>query len=257
MHVWTHLKPESDGVTGIGLYPDGMVEHDGMVGQLLDKLDEPGIADNTIVVYSTDNGAETISWPDGGITPFLGEKGTTWEGRFRIPLVVLWPSVIKPGSKMNGKDWRVHLDGYNMVPYLFGETEDSPHEEIFYFDQAGNLNAVRVRDWKAHRATLHGGINTAIRETPAWPVMVNLKVNPYERAWEESAMYTRWYAENTMWIFVPIQQRIKQFFSTFADYLLQAGSSLSARNVGYQTLRQQQLLQRLSDVETIVPAARQ
>ncbi len=289
MHVWTHLKPESDGVTGIGLYPDGMVEHDGMVGELLDKLDELGIADNTIVIYSTDNGAETISWPDGGITPFHGEKGTTWEGGFRVPLVVRWPGVIEPGSKMNGiishedwfptlaaavgepdlveevkqgktmngTEWRVHLDGYNMVPYLSGEAETSPREEIFYFDQAGNLNAVRVRDWKAHFATLHGGINTAIRETPAWPLVINLKANPYERAWHESAMYVRWYAENTMWIFVPIQERIKRFFSTFADYPIQTGSSLSAGNIGYQTLRQQELLRRLEGVETIMPGYRQ
>ena len=114
-----------------------------------------------------------------------------------------------------------------------------------------------MQDWKAHFATLHGGINTAIRETPAWPVVVNLKADPYERAWEESELYIRWYGENTMWIFVPIQERIKQFFTTFADYPFQAGSSLSAGNIGYQTLRQQQLLQRLSDVETIMPGYRQ
>ena len=101
MHVWTRLKKESEGKTGIGLYPDGMVEHDGHVGLFLDKLKELGIDDNTIVVYSTDNGAETGSWPDGGITPFHGEKGTTWEGGFRVPLVVRWPGVIKPGTVYN------------------------------------------------------------------------------------------------------------------------------------------------------------
>ena len=109
MHVWTRLKAESVGVTGIGLYPDGMVEHDGHVGQLLKQLDDLGIADNTIVIYSTDNGAETISWPDGGITPFHGEKGTTWEGGFRAPCVVRWPGTVKPGSKiseiMSHEDW--------------------------------------------------------------------------------------------------------------------------------------------------------
>ncbi len=99
MHVWTRLKAESEGRTGIGLYPDGMAEHDDHVGMLLTKLDDLGIADNTIVIYSTDNGAETVSWPDGGITPFKGEKGTTWEGGFRVPLVVRWPGVIEPGSK--------------------------------------------------------------------------------------------------------------------------------------------------------------
>ena len=109
MHVWTHLKKASEGKTGIGLYPDGMVEHDGMVGEVLKKLDDLGIADNTIVVYGTDNGAETGTWPDGGITPFHGEKGTTWEGGFRVPMLVRWPGVIKPGTIINDifsqEDW--------------------------------------------------------------------------------------------------------------------------------------------------------
>jgi hypothetical protein len=109
MHVWTHLKKSSEGVTGIGLYPDRMVEHDAMVGQMLKRLDDLGIADNTIVVYGTDNGAETACWPDGGITPFQGEKGTTWEGGFRVPMLVRWPGVIKPGTIINDifsqEDW--------------------------------------------------------------------------------------------------------------------------------------------------------
>ena len=109
MHVWTHLKQSAQGVTGIGLYPDGMVEHDDMVGELLKKLDDLGIADNTIVIYATDNGAETVTWPDGGTTPFRGEKGTTWEGGFRVPCVVRWPGVIKPGTIINDiisqEDW--------------------------------------------------------------------------------------------------------------------------------------------------------
>ena len=109
MHVWTRLKKESQGKTGIGLYPDGMAEHDGHIGVFLDKLDELGIADNTIVVYSTDNGAEKFSWPDGGISPFHGEKGTTFEGGFRVPQVIRWPGVIKPGTIYNDiishEDW--------------------------------------------------------------------------------------------------------------------------------------------------------
>ena len=148
MHIWTHLKPESDGVTGEGIYADGMAEHDGHVGQLLDKLDELGITENTIVMYSTDNGAELMSWPDGGMIPFRGEKNTTWEGGFRIPMLVRWPGKIKPGQVSNEiislEDWlptivaaagdpdikeklleghkvgdmtyKVHLDGYNMLP---------------------------------------------------------------------------------------------------------------------------------------------
>ena len=152
MHVWTHLKEESDGVTGLGVFADGMVEHDGHVGQLLDKLDELGIADNTIVMYSTDNGAETFTWPDGGTTPFRGEKNTTWEGGFRVPTAVRWPAKIKPGQvsneiishqdwvptlmaavgrpdvkqelldgrRVNGRRVKVHLDGYNFLPPLPG-----------------------------------------------------------------------------------------------------------------------------------------
>ena len=162
MHVWTRLKEESRGVTGVGLYPDGMVEHDGHVGALLDKLDELGIADNTIVIYSTDNGAETVTWPDGGITPFKGEKGTTWEGGFRVPMVVRWPGAIKPmtknndiisqedwiptlmaavgepdiveklkqGHRANGKEWRVHLDGYNFLPRLKGDVDEATVQEL-------------------------------------------------------------------------------------------------------------------------------
>ncbi len=226
MHVWTHLKPESRGVTGIGLYPDGMIEHDGQVGQLLDKLDELGIADNTIVIYSTDNGAETVSWPDGGTTPFHGEKGTTWEGGFRVPMIAKWPGTIRPGSKSseiishedwiptlmaaagvddivgklkdghraNGKRWRVHLDGYDFGPYLKGETEKGPRDTSYYFAATGDLNAVRVNDFKAHFAVQAGDITTAVRQAPAWPLVVNLKADPYEKAVHESKMYLRRYA---------------------------------------------------------------
>ena len=162
MHIWTHLKPASQGVTGLGIYPDGMVEHDGQVGQLLDLLDELGIADNTIVVYSTDNGAETFTWPDGGTTPFRGEKNTNWEGGFRVPMAVRWPGVVEPGSVSNeivsqmdwlptimaavgepnikeqllsghtagGATFKVHLDGYNLLPYLRGETDGGPRDEF-------------------------------------------------------------------------------------------------------------------------------
>jgi arylsulfatase A-like enzyme len=228
-------------------------------------------------MYSTDNGAETVSWPDGGTTPFKGEKGTTWEGGFRVPLLVKWPGVIEPGQKineivshedwlptfgaaagnsdvveqlengatLNGKEFRVHLDGYNLLPFLSGEEAGSPRREIFYFDQAGNLNAVRVNDWKAHFAVLEGAINEAERSVPAWPLVVNLKADPYEKAWEESGMYLRWYAENTMWTFVPVQRFIKGFFDTFDDYPYQAGSSLTASNLGYNTLRNAELMQRL------------
>jgi arylsulfatase len=277
MHVWTHLKPESQGVTGIGLYPDGMVEHDAMVGQLLDRLETLGIADNTIVIYSTDNGAETISWPDGGTTPFEGEKGTTWEGGFRIPMLVRWPGTVEPDSRSseiisqedwmptlvaaageadvvsklkkgysaNGKKWRVHLDGYDFGPYLRGDSEKGPRDSIFYFAATGDLNAVRVNDFKAHFATQHGGINTAVREEPAWPLVVNLKADPYEKAALDSEMYLEWYAKNTMWTFVPIQQKVQQFIATLDDYPFQEGSSLSAAGINYRSLKAMKVLQEL------------
>ncbi len=164
MHVWTYLKPESEGKTGLGVYADGMVEHDAMVGQLLDKLEELGIADNTIVMYSTDNGAKVFTWPDGGTTMFAGEKATQWEGGFRVPTVIRWPGVIEPGTIINdigahedmfprflaaagdtdvkenlkkgtkgkslGRDYKVHLDGYNLIPALTAK-ENWPSKEFY------------------------------------------------------------------------------------------------------------------------------
>jgi arylsulfatase A-like enzyme len=262
MHVWTRLKDESKGVTGIGLYPDGMVEHDGHVGQLLAKLDELGITDNTMVMYSTDNGAETFTWPDGGITPFHGEKGTTWEGGFRVPSLIRWPGVIKPGTIYNDifshedmlptilaaagdpnikeklldghdagdKNFKVHLDGYNLMPYFQGKVEKGPRESIFYFDQGGNLNALRVRNWKLHFTILEGPINEAVRIQRAWPVVINLRADPYEVMWEESQMYMRWMADN-MWTFVPAQQYVTEFLGTFKDFPPRRGSSLSVDQV--------------------------
>ena len=283
MHVWTRLKPESVGRTGIGLYPDGMVEHDDKVGQVLAKLDELGIADNTIVIYSTDNGAESFTWPDGGITPFHGEKGTTWEGGFRVPCVVRWPGVMDPGTvynnimsqedwmptllhaagvpgikdklkkgyTANGKEWRVHLDGYDFLPFFKGETNDSPRDEIVYFGQGGELNAVRFRNWKVHFAVQTGNIATATREVTGWPAIVNLRADPYEEMMFEAEMgYLRWYADN-MWIFVPIQQVIKDFLSTIPDYPFQEGSSLNAAGINYGTLKQMKALKRLEELETI------
>ncbi len=288
MHVWTRLKPESLGVTGIGIYPDGMVEHDGHVGILLDKLDELGIADNTIVIYSTDNGAEAVTWPDGGITPFHGEKGTTWEGGMRVPQVVRWPGVIEPGSIINeimshedwlptllaaagdpdiferlksghtanGKEWRVHLDGYNFMPFFKGEADDGPRDQILYFGQGGELNAVRVRNWKVNFAGIQGNIATGFRQATNWPLIVNLRADPYEEMPFESGMYIRWYADN-MWLFVPIQQKLKAFFETLNDYPFQFGSSLSVSNVDYRTLRAAQALKRLENMETLMPPAMQ
>jgi arylsulfatase len=249
----------------------------------LAKLEELGIVDNTIVIYSTDNGAETFTWPDGGITPFWGEKGTTWEGGFRVPLAVRWPGVIEPGTvcndiisqedwlptlvaaagepdivekvkegyKANGKDWRVHLDGYNFMPYFEGEVEQGPRQEIIYFSQGGELNAIRVQDWKIHFATIDGNIATGTRRVAGWPLIINLRADPYEKGPHEAEMgYLRWYADN-MWTFVPAQGYIKNFLSTIPDYPFQKGSSLNAAGLNYGTLERLEAMQRLQELETL------
>jgi len=276
MHVWTRLKKEAQGRTGIGLYPDGMAEHDDHVGKLLAKLDELGIADNTIVVYSTDNGAETVSWPDGGITPFTGEKGTTYEGGFRVPLVVRWPGVLKPGTKnndiisqedwmptllaavgepdiveklkqghtANGKQWKVHLDGYNFLPRFKGETDKGPREQIFYFDADSNLNAVRWNDWKVHFAVLEGSIADAVRVQTNWPKVVHLKADPYEHAMEESDMYLRWMADN-MWLFVPVAGQIQEFVASLEGYPFQEGQVLNPGGLNYRSLKALKVLEEI------------
>jgi arylsulfatase A-like enzyme len=281
MHVWTHLKKTSDGRTGIGLYPDGMVEHDDMVGQLLKKLDDLGLTENTIVIYGTDNGAETATWPDGGITPFHGEKGTTWEGGFRVPMIVRWPGIIKPGTtvnaifsqedwmptllaaagvpdiveklgqgyKANGKTFKVHADGYNFLPYFKGEAKKGPREEIFYFGQGGELNAVRWNDWKVNFAGVDGNIATGTRKVTGWPLIVNLRADPYEKMPFESSMYLRWYADN-IWLFVPVQQKLGGFLSTIPQYPFQEGSSLNAANINYSSLKAMEALKKLKELES-------
>jgi arylsulfatase A-like enzyme len=280
MHVHTRLKPESQGISGEGLTPDGMVEHDQHVGMILKKLEDIGELDNTIVVYSTDNGAETVTWPDGGITPFHGEKGTTWEGGMRVPCMVRWPGTVKPGTRYNnlmahedwiptfmaaigepdivekmkkgyqagGKQWRVHLDGYNFLPFFKGETEESPRKSFLYFGQGGELNAVRYDKWKVNFAGIEGNIALGVRQATNWPLIVNLHEDPYEMMPFHSANYLRWYIDQ-MWVMVPMQQVIKNFFVTIPDYPFQAGSSLSASNIGYGTLERAKAMEALKKLE--------
>ncbi len=270
------MSKEAYGRTGIGLYPDAMVEHDDQVGELLAKLDELGIADNTIVIFSTDNGAEKFSWPDGGTSPFYGEKGTTNEGGFRVPQLVRWPGVIKPGTKINaimshedwmptllaavgepdlvekmkqryranGKDFRVHLDGYNFLPFFKGETDKGPRETIFYFTANGELNAVRWGDFKGTFATMTGGIMVTQRETPNWPIITNLRADPFETAHVEALGYMPWHADN-MWLFVPLQQKINDFLASLEGYPMQEGSYLSASEISGKNLQLQQRLKAL------------
>jgi arylsulfatase len=280
MHVFTHLKKESIGVTGKGMHADGMVEHDGHVGQLLDQLDKLGIADDTIVVYTTDNGAELALWPDGAMMPFHGEKGTTYEGGLRIPMLIRWPGVIKPGAECNeiislldmfptlcaaagvpdivgkmrtgfkagGKTFKVHLDGYDFGPYFRGEAKAGPREALFYFDQGGNLNAVRVRDWKLSFAVIDGNIAFGSRKVTNWAAISNLRMDPYERGMQEGGEATKFFAQQ-MWLLVPAQAKIKEFFSDFADFPHQLGTSLNAGGISYGLVRQTEALNRLKDLE--------
>jgi arylsulfatase len=251
MHVFTHLKPSSAGKTGLGVYPDGMVEHDGMVGQLLAKLDELGIADNTIVMYSTDNGAESMSWPDGGTTMFRGEKNTNWEGGYRVPTAIRWPGVVKPGTIINeigahedmlptllaaagdqtakdqllkgrsigGRTYKVHLDGYNLIPALKGEGA-WPRREFIYWTDDGSVAALRYDDWKVTflRQNAHGlEVWQAPFEQLRAPMIANLRTDPFERAEYEGFGYGQWFAER-MFLFAPAGAIVSQWLSSFREF---------------------------------------
>ncbi|HOD50110.1 MAG TPA: arylsulfatase [Candidatus Hydrogenedentes bacterium] len=252
MHVWTRLQPKYQDKTGYGLYADGMNELDDHVGILLKKIDDLGIADNTIVIFTTDNGAEKFSWPDGGATPFRGEKGSTWEGGMRVPCVVRWPGVVKPGTVINdivshedwavtlaaaagepdvkekllqgytanGKPFKVHLDGYDQRALLAG-TGPSARNEIFYFDDNGNLNAVRVRDWKAHFALSGDWLSGGPVLPQSFPKIVNLRMDPLEDHVlfnaDNSPMAMRWMADKC-WAFVPMQAVVGKFLQTFQEF---------------------------------------
>jgi arylsulfatase len=251
MHSWTHLKESAQGVTGIGIYPDGMVEHDAHVGQLLKKLDDLGIANDTIVMYSTDNGAETMSWPDGGTTPFRGEKNTNWEGGYRVPCLIRWPGVIQPGtvvnhisahedmlptllaaagggdvksalmkgSKVDGKSFKVHLDGYDLMPALQGKAE-WPRKEFLYWTDDGNLAALRYGQWKldfqvqnAHGFDVWQEPFVELRV----PMLTTLRGDPFERAPEEGIGYDRWRIDR-LFLLVPAQAFVADWLKTFKEF---------------------------------------
>jgi arylsulfatase len=251
MHIWTHLKPSSQGVTGLGIYPDGMVEHDGQVGEVLRKLDELGIADNTIVMYSTDNGAEVMSWPDGGTTIFRGEKNTNWEGGYRVPCFIRWPGVIKPGTIINdisshedmfptllaaagdttakedllkGKKvgdttFKVHIDGYNLLPAFKGGVEWPRHEFLYWTDD-GNVAALRYNQWKitflkqdAH--SLHVWTEPFV-ELRA-PLIANLRSDPLERGEYEGIDYAHWFVDH-IFILAPAATYVGQWLQSFREF---------------------------------------
>jgi arylsulfatase A-like enzyme len=251
MHIHTHLKKESEGKTGLGVYPDGMVEHDGHVGQLLDKLKELGLDDNTIVMYSSDNGAEKFSWPDGGTSPFRGEKAENWEGAFRVPCAIRWPGVIKPGTvsneifshedmlptlvaaagvpdvkeqllkgmKVGEQTFKVHLDGYDITETLRGEAPN-PRHEFFYFNDDGSLVALRYDKWKIVFAEQRSeGFDvwqdqfTQLR----LPKIFNLRSDPFEEADKIGIGYSRWRLDR-LFLLVPAQQYVGKFLASFKEF---------------------------------------
>ena len=255
MHVYTHVRPSMRGQSGMpdNEYADGMIEHDGDVGKLLKALDDLGIANDTIVIYTTDNGPHMNSWPDGAMTPFRSEKDTNWEGAFRVPAMVRWPGHIKPGSISNeifsGHDWfptllaaagdigvkerllsgwqaggrtyKVHLDGYDQLPYLTGQQDKSARRGFVYFDDDGHLVALRYDNWK---------LVFAEQKTPGtldvWgepftmrrlPLLYNLRMDPYERADITSNSYWAWTLKKAF-LFYGGQALVAGFIATFKDY---------------------------------------
>ena len=255
MHFRTHAKPESQGQSGRwqSEYHDAMIDHDKNVGEMLAKLDELGIATDTIVFYSTDNGPHMNSWPDAGMTPFRSEKNTNWEGAFRVPGMVRWPGKIKAGAVSNqmishmdwlptilaaagepdikdkllkghqagDKTFKVHLDGYNQLPFLTGETDKSPREAFFYFSDDGDLLGLRYDNWKIVFAEQRLRGTMQLWAEPfvmlRLPKMFNLRTDPFEFADITSNTYWDWIVDHA-YLLVPAQQIVGQFLATFKDF---------------------------------------
>ncbi len=251
MHIITHLSAEANGKTGLGLQADGMVEHDGHVGQLLKKLDELGVADNTIVVYTTDNGAEVMTWPDGGVTPFRGEKATNWEDGFRVPMVIRWPGVIRPGTVYNdifahedliptllaaagdadvvarcmksctsgSKSFHVHLDGYNLLPFFKGEVKESPRKNFLYWSDDGDMMAIRLGRFKiVFLEQEHHGLDVWRREFTKLraPKLFDVLADPFERG-DESVYYDDWFLHHVPWQYAATAV-VAQWLQSFKEY---------------------------------------
>ncbi|MDP4836600.1 MAG: arylsulfatase [Burkholderiales bacterium] len=253
MHIFTHLKESSRGKTGLGVYADGMVEHDGHVGQILAKLKALGLDENTIIMYSTDNGAETFTWPDGGTTMFRGEKNTNWEGGYRVPAMIKWPGVIKPGTinnniaahedmlptllaaagdktvkqdllkgrKIGDMTYKVHLDGYDIGPSLKDEKTTWPRREFIYWTDDGSVAALRYDNWKvtflqqeAEGLEVWQKPFTVLRA----PALTNLRMDPFERAQQEHAMgYQRWYLDR-MFAIAPAGAYVGRWLQSFREF---------------------------------------
>jgi arylsulfatase len=252
MHFRTHVKKEHRGISGQDEYSDGMVEHDMMVGELLKLVDELGIANDTIVMYSTDNGPHYNTWPDAGTMPFRSEKNSNWEGAYRVPAFVRWPGHFPAGTTLNGivahEDWlptlaaaagdatvkerllkgtpligrtyRNHIDGYNMMDYFSGKTKESPRKEFWYVNDDGQIVAARITDWKAvfleNRGMAFGVWREPFTELRV-PLLFNLRRDPFERAQQNSNTYNDWFLDRAF-VLVPIQTLAAQFLQTMKDY---------------------------------------
>jgi arylsulfatase A-like enzyme len=251
MHIFTHLKEGVAGKTGLGIYADGMVEHDRQVGEMLDKLKELGLEENTIVMYSTDNGAEVFTWPDGGTTMFRGEKNTPFEGGYRVPCVMRWPGVIEPGTINNdicahedmcatllaaagepdvaeklltgyqaiGRDYKVHLDSYNLLPALKGEAA-WPRKEFLYWTDDGSVAALRYGNWKISflKQPAHGfHVWVQPFEELRAPLVTNLRMDPFELAQDIGMDYTRWFLEH-MFMIAPAAAGVARWLQSFREF---------------------------------------
>lgn len=251
MHVWTHLSPKWENKTGLGVYADGMAEHDSDVGRLLDELKKLDIEDNTIVMYSSDNGAEAMTWPDGGTTMFRSEKNTTWEGGFRVPCLIRWPGVIKPGTINNhigahedmfptllaavgdanvkeellkGKTvgdmtYKVHLDSYNLMPALQGQAAWPRHEFLYWTDD-GNCAALRYDNWKISFLRQDAeGIDVWRQPFVVLraPMITNLRMDPFERAEYEGIDYDHWWFDHAF-LCVPAASYVGQWLQSFREF---------------------------------------
>jgi arylsulfatase A-like enzyme len=252
MHFRTHVAEKNLGKSGQDPYSDRMVVHDEQIGMILDKLDELGIADNTIVMYSTDNGPENDTWPDGANTPFRSQKNSNWEGGWRVPSFIRWPGKIKPGSVLNGivshidmfptllaiagnpdvkeqlldgctvggKKYNVHLDGYNMVPYLTGEVKESPRRSLFYFSDDGDVMAVRVDDYKFILAEQRQNTMRIWQEPLVKlrvPTIINLRRDPFERADFNSNTYWDWMVDHAPQMYL-MQEVVAEQIAGFVKF---------------------------------------
>jgi arylsulfatase A-like enzyme len=252
MHFRTHVKAEHRGTSGQDEYADGMVEHDAHVGLMLKKLDDLGIANDTIVFYSTDNGPHYNAWPDAGTTQFRSEKNSNWEGAYRVPAFVRWPGQFPAGTTLNGlvahEDWmvtlltaagmpdvkerllkgdsfagrkyRAHPDGYNMLDYFSGKTKESPRKEFWYVNDDGQIVAARWQDWKVVFLENRGEQFGVWREPFVQlrvPLLFNLRRDPFEKAQHNSNTYNDWFLER-VFVLVPIQQLAAKFLTTMQDY---------------------------------------